>query len=216
MDQELLSLVMKAWAAWSENPGSPFAFGVVVLLLVHLVTKVPRVSTAFNALAVRIEQRFPRITLDVSRRAMSIFVSTAPGLALILTEHMTWGVGLRTAFLSWAVSQAIFFLSKEKSKLDAKATAPLVLLVLAAFSVSQTACTPEQARKVESALEASRDIANEALPCFASAQKVALAACNGDEKCVDAVYAKSDRIADLYDLAHDGWCALWPESEGCK
>lgn len=203
MDQELLGMVMKVWAAWSSDPGSPMALGAALFVVVYLATRAPYTSALVG--------RY--LDTDAKRRAFSVVVAVLPGLALVLSEQMAWNAAARTALLSWGVSQAIFFLSKAP-KGDTGAAPPAVLLVAMFAAASQAACTPQQMEQARTGLEAARDIAAVAEPCVAAARDVEIARCESDE-CRRKVVDSYAPLADAFAAFHAAWCSLSPESEGC-
>lgn len=91
------------------------------------------------------------------------------------------------------------------------ATSGVVVLALLAFAALTGCGLPA---KVETALEASRDVAVFAESCAVEAQGLALDRCE-TEVCRAEVKAAFVPIADALDLLHGLWCGLSPTSEGC-
>jgi hypothetical protein len=178
----------------SSDPASPAALGLAVYLL--------------TALAKRIAPE--RLKADWLRRAVSLVIAFAPGLALTLSEHMAWNAALRTAVLSWAVSQLVFFLSKDK------ASPPNVGPALAIVFYISLGCNAHQAEQVRTAVEASRDVAAIAEPCLVALKEKQLSDCAGDAACEAEVRRWYSPVADAFDSFRRAWCTLAPQSEGCQ
>lgn len=179
----------------SSDPASPAALGLVVYLL-----------TAF---AKRIAPE--RLRADWLRRAVSLVIAFAPGLALTLSEHMVWDTALRTAVFSWAVSQLVFFLAKDKA--SPPNVGPALAIV---FFLSSAGCSAHQAEQVRTAVEASRDVAAIAEPCLFATKEKQLSDCAGDAACEAEVRRRYSQVADAFDAFRRAWCALAPQSEGCQ
>lgn len=88
-----------------------------------------------------------------------------------------------------------------------------LLLVLALGGV-QVGCAAQE--KLAHVVEAGRDVAAKAEPCFVAMQSADVAACHEDSVCVAKVKDDWAPVADALDLLHEFWCATAPSSEGCK
>lgn len=92
-----------------------------------------------------------------------------------------------------------------------KRGAPPALLLFVSVLVGCSGATAEVARYAE----ASRDILAAAEPCFVAQQQAQLEACKADEACLARVSDVWGPIKRSLTVAHDVWCTLAPESEGC-
>ena len=79
---------------------------------------------------------------------------------------------------------------------------------------AQAGCAAQD--KLARVVEAGRDVAAKAEPCFVAMQGVDVAACREDAACVAKVKEQWAPVADALDLLHEFWCATAPDSEGCK
>jgi hypothetical protein len=69
---------------------------------------------------------------------------------------------------------------------------------------------------VEKALEAGRDVAARAEPCFYAMQQAELKQCEPENaECTARVKERWRPVAIAMNVIHDTWCALSPKSEGC-
>lgn len=200
LDAEGLDLLGQLLATAGQDATSPMAAGAALFFVVYMATRAPVTSKLIG-------DRF--LTTDARKRAFSLVVALVPGVATVLTGHMSWGKALATALLSWAVAQAIFFLSKKPA-----AAAPMLVLFLG-LPTAAIGCTPRDVDRIQSAAEAARDVAVIAEPCFVDARDRMLAACEGSAKCEAEVRKGYEPIADAFDAFHAAWCALSPDSEGC-
>lgn len=199
MDQEGLDLIGSLLAQAGNDATSPAAAGALLFFVVYLATKAPYTSKLLG--------RF--FQSDMAKRGLTLALAVLPGVATVLAGQMAWNKALGTALMSFAVSQAIFFLSKKK-----EAIPPAI--VLAFFvAVSQTACTGGQVEQLRTAVEAARDVAVIAEPCAALSREQMLKGCEGDEACKAKVEEAYKPIATALDTFHDAWCSLSPSSEGC-
>lgn len=197
-----LDLVARA----SENPGSPLAFGVAILILVHLATKTPYLSAPFRWVVVRFG--LSDVAIDRTKRVLSVALSFAPGLALVLAQHMSWNAALRTALLTWLVSQGWFLVRKAKPEAAA-------VLVFFALAISSTACGVDKA-KIEHGIASGVLVLEVAKPCLIELQNREEAACSGDLACKAEVRDRWDPVALAYDAFHDMVCTMIdPTAEGC-
>jgi hypothetical protein len=64
--------------------------------------------------------------------------------------------------------------------------------------------------------EASRDVLAVAEPCLVEVQRAELRTCAGIAECETLVRQRWAPIATALDVLHEAWCALSPESEGCR
>ncbi len=71
-------------------------------------------------------------------------------------------------------------------------------------------------RDVESAIEASRDVAAIAEPCLVAAKQREEQMCGGEAECIESVRAAFAPAAHAFDAMHRAWCLLSPQSEGCQ
>lgn len=192
-----VDLIMRAIAAWSENPGSPMALGAAVVFVVYLAVDAPYTSKLLGGL----------LSTPARKRAFAIVVSVAPGLALALSQHMTWNAAARTALLSFAVSQAIKFLSKSKDG------APAAILCLAFLSAGQAACVSKD--KIEAGVNGGAMALDVAKPCLVDLQDREESACSGDAKCIDEVRTRWDVVATGYDAFGCLLCLVDDAADGC-
>lgn len=198
LDADGVDLLGSLLARAGEDATSPAFAGACVFFIVYLATRAPYTSALVGRWLVS----------DMAKRAFALAVSLAPALATVLMGHMAWNKALGTALMSFAVSQAIFFLSKKK-----EAAAPLLLCLLVA--TSQVACTGKQVEQLRTAVEAARDVAVIAEPCAARSREQMLKGCDGDAACAAKVEEAYEPIATALNAFHDAWCALSPQSEGC-
>jgi len=70
--------------------------------------------------------------------------------------------------------------------------------------------------QLQKGLEGTRDFVEVAKPCLVAAQDKAEADCKGDAACVAKVQEAFEPAAVGLQAFHDLWCAMSPESEGCK
>lgn len=72
-------------------------------------------------------------------------------------------------------------------------------------------------QKVEDVAHAARDVADIAEVCAFNAKEEAMSRCaDSDTMCKAKVLAQYAPVADALDAFRAAWCALSPESEGCK
>jgi hypothetical protein len=190
------------WAAVSAHPASPLALGYALLYGVELLRKVPKIGAWL----------FERVlTTDLSRRIFVAVLAHAPALALVLTEHMTWGVGLRTALLTFAVSQWRFLSAKMAEEKPATVP-PLPLLLMALFVIG---CGVDRA-KIEAGLDGAVTALDVAKPCLVATQDKLEAECAGDAACISGVRDHFQPIADAYEAFGALLCAIDATAEGCS
>lgn len=91
----------------------------------------------------------------------------------------------------------------------------IFLLVLATGAAGTLGCGASM-RDVESAIEASRDVAAIAEPCLVAARQREEKMCGGEAECIEAVRAAFAPAANAFDAMHRAWCLLSPHSEGCS
>ena len=88
----------------------------------------------------------------------------------------------------------------------------LVCVLALGLGTSGCAAMPPEVRTY---IEGTRDLITIAQPCLIAELAAAESACPADAGCRSAVDATREKIADLYDMAHAGWCVLAPSTEGC-
>ena len=94
--------------------------------------------------------------------------------------------------------------------------APPGVAMLAFVAVSTvTACGSGPIREVENLAHSARDVADVAEACSFAAKEAEMAACI-DDTCKAKVLARYSVIADALDAFAASWCAVSPDSEGCK
>ncbi|MGL4442664.1 MAG: hypothetical protein ACRCU1_03495 [Alsobacter sp.] len=103
---------------------------------------------------------------------------------------------------------------KNAPKLPPPAGPATLLLLVVALGGVQAGCASQE--KLSRVLEAGRDVAAKAEPCFVEMQGVDVAACREDAACVAKVKESWAPVADALDLLHEFWCATTPDSDGCK
>lgn len=151
------------------------------------------------------------------RPLLALVLGQVSAVLLAVVGGMSW----RGAVVSGLIATALAIAGQElgasakpaAAKLPPPPTAvvlPLLLLVGASAGLSGCGLPA----KVETALEASRDVAVFAESCAVEAQGLALERCE-TEACRAEVKAAFAPIADALDLLHQVWCGLAPESEGC-
>jgi hypothetical protein len=147
-----------------------------------------------------------------------------PWLALLLGQAyavlvvMLQGTPAREAIVQGAVATVLAIGGQELGGSAGPAIlgalrkgAPPALLLFLAVSVGCSGATAEVARYAE----ASRDILAAAEPCLVAQQQQQLEACKADEACLARVSEVWGPIKRSLSVAHDVWCSLAPESEGC-
>ena len=80
---------------------------------------------------------------------------------------------------------------------------------------SSCGCVPQR-EAIERGLSGARDVATKAEPLFVAAKQAEERACAQDNACLARVRADWARVADAMDALHVAWCALSPDSEGCR
>lgn len=90
---------------------------------------------------------------------------------------------------------------------------PLLAVATGAL-VGLTGCG--SAERVTRYAEASRDVLAVAEPCLVEVQRAELRTCEGVTECEALVRQRWAPIATALDVLHEAWCALSPESEGCR
>lgn len=188
-------------AVLSGKLGAPIAFGYLLRYLVELLRRVPQVG----------EFLFAKVLVsDLSRRAFVAALAVAPGVALILTEHMAWDRALLTAVMTYAVSQWDFLSAKlAESKGSPPKIPPLPLLLV--FLVG---CGVDKA-KLEAGLNGGALALEVAKPCVIEAQNKAEAACGSDRYCIESVRDQFDLVATGYDAFGCLLCLVDSTAEGC-
>lgn len=92
----------------------------------------------------------------------------------------------------------------------------ILLLVLTAGAAGTLTGCGASMRDVESAIEASRDVAAIAEPCLVAAKQREEQMCGGEAECIESVRVAFAPAADALDAMHRAWCLLSPQSEGCQ
>ena len=121
------------------------------------------------------------------------------------------GVEQRFAYEQMAQGLA---LAPPASKPDDKAPPGVAMLAFLAVS-TVTACGSGPIREVENLAHSARDVADVAEACSFAAKEAEMSQCI-DDTCKAKVLAKYSVIADALDAFAAAWCAVSPESEGCK
>lgn len=99
---------------------------------------------------------------------------------------------------------------------DDKPKAPPGVASMCFLAIMTASCGSSDAvRKVESVAHAARDVAVIAESCSFAAKEQAMAKCSTDD-CRASVLRTYKPVADALDAFHAAWCALSPDSEGCR
>lgn len=190
------------WAFLSGKLGAPIAFGYALRYLVELLRRVPKIG----------ELLFERVLVtDLSRRIFVAALAVAPGVALILTEHMAWDRALLTALMTYAVSQWDFLSAKlaEKNGTPSPSVPPLPVLMLLLVG-----CGIDKA-KLEAGLNGGAAALTIAKPCLSDMQGAEEAQCKGDAACIEDVMDRWDIVGTGYDAFGCLLCTVDETAEGC-
>lgn len=194
-----LSDPVAVWALVSAHPASPLALGYALLYAIQIARAIPSFGPWLFGNV---------LTTDLRRRAFVAAAAVVPGLLLILTEHMAWDVGLRTALLTFAVSQWRFLSAKMADKTAIPPTLPVFLvLVLAGCGISKD--------KIEAGLNGGAAALDIAKPCLSDMQDAEEAQCNGDAACIEDVRDRWDVVGTGYDAFGCLLCTVDATAEGC-
>lgn len=147
------------------------------------------------------------------------FVALALGQVYGVLEAVVGGMPWRAAVLRGLVVAVSAIglhevVSKARPAGEPSSTPKPPPLPLLALTLALAGCAGQKAQ-LESALEATRDIAAVAHPCLVAQQEQLVEQCQ-DEACKAKVRESFEPIADAFEVLHELWCGLSPESEGCK
>lgn len=159
----------------------------------------------------------PALPIDIPPRVrpwLAFGLGQAYAVLSVVLSGVPWGEAIAHGVVATVLAiggQELGSSAAPKSPRPPTSTVlPLLLFVGASAGLSGCGLPA----KVESALEASRDVVAIAEPCMRGALSVDLSRCSTPE-CVGSVEQRWAGPMAALDLLRSVWCDLSPESEGC-